>query len=81
MAVKVEGETVPEKEPHPFTGPPAPEVGETLRALMSLMPRVIRAWKRGASGSEDDAGVMGELFRAGPLGPRHGPVIIAARWR
>jgi DNA-binding MarR family transcriptional regulator len=84
MAVKVTDATDPDDEasvlvdPVAFGGPPAEDVGEALRTLLALMPRVIRAWKRGASGSEEEPGSeMRALFQAGPLGPRHGPVIIA----
>jgi len=56
----------------------AMNVDADLAELLRLMPRVFRGLRsgRGTGPLDDQAAEMKALFKAGPLGPRHVPVMI-----
>ncbi len=79
MVVKVgpsgESQEGAETDPGP---PPGLNLDADLSELLRLMPRVfrgLRAWG-GAEPADEQAARLKELFHAGPLGPRHMPVMV-----
>jgi DNA-binding MarR family transcriptional regulator len=79
MVVKADTtETSPEGTAAAPGPPPGLNLDADLSELLRLMPRVfrgLRAWGDAAP-ADEQAARLKELFHAGPLGPRHMPVMV-----